>query len=129
MKSKTVLSFVVSFIIFAAVTAASAFLLAFITYKSGAYGTAGAMAGVAVLCGSFCGALYIKKNSSFSTALPLNTGIFLSSLIIMALLTRRSPESVPFLVPVCCAVGGMLPCFMQEKASASHNVRKMLKKR
>ena len=129
MKTGTVLSFVVSFLIFAAVTAASSFLLAFVSYKSGAYGTAGAMAGIAVLCGSFCGSLFAKKNASVSSAALLSAGIFLSFLVILSLLTRRSSESVPFLVPVCCAAGGILPHFMPEKPSASHNVRKILKRR
>ncbi len=128
MNKRTVFDHITAFLIFASVTAASAFVFAFALYKTGHYDAVGGIAGGAVLSGSLGGAIYLKKRHSSSAAL-VGTGIFLASLVFLSLLTPRSVYTVPFLVPVCCAVGGVLPCLIGGKGAAKAKKRVSLPKR
>ncbi len=127
MKNLKLSDLVIAFAVSAAVTSAAAFLLAFAAYRIGSYDSVGSLAGIAVLAGSFCGSLYLKKRST-QTGILIGTGIFLGFLMILSLITVRSTYGIPFLVPVCAAVGGILPFFMTERQPAK-NVKRMIKKR
>lgn len=128
MNKRTVFDHITAFLIFASVTAASAFVFAFALYKTGHYDAVGAGAGGAVLLGSLGGSIYLKKRYS-SSAVLAEVGIFLASLVFLSLLTPRSVHTVPFLVPVCCAVGGVLPCLAGGNSGAKPKKRVSLPKR